>query len=95
MRKPLPPLSPEERFRILAALHYLHSRVGTWLSLARGLRAKRKTLRRVRAGGYIRRHRNLAQRLASMAGVTVGDLLSGKYPPPGACPHCGRKPSCT
>jgi len=30
-----------------------------------------------------------AVRVARFAGVTVDDVLTGKYPPAGTCPHCG------
>ncbi len=32
---------------------------------------------------------SMAFRLARLANVTVDDLLTGKFPPPGICPHCG------
>jgi hypothetical protein len=32
---------------------------------------------------------SMAFRVARLAGVTVDDVLVGKFPPPGTCPHCG------
>jgi hypothetical protein len=31
----------------------------------------------------------VAFRVARLTGVSIDDLLAGKYPPPGTCPHCG------
>lgn len=31
----------------------------------------------------------IAFRVARFAEIGVDDLLTGKYPPAGACPHCG------
>ena len=31
----------------------------------------------------------LVVRVARFASVGVDDVLTGKYPPPGTCPHCG------
>lgn len=90
MRQALPRLTLEERARILAALHYLHARVGTWRMLARVLRTKRATLRRVRAGATLRKQRSLAGRIAKLCDVPVADIYAGRFPPQGACPHCGR-----
>lgn len=33
----------------------------------------------------------LAFRAARMAGVGVDDVLAGRYPEPGVCPHCGHR----
>ena len=32
----------------------------------------------------------VAFRVARFAGVGVDDVLTGAFPPPGTCPHCGR-----
>lgn len=79
--------TPEEQANVLRAIHYLHARVGTWIGTSRVLRVKRSTLRRARAGGRIRRY--LALRVAALASVPFEDLLAGKFPPHGTCPHCG------
>jgi hypothetical protein len=31
----------------------------------------------------------MAFRVARLATVTVDDLITGKFSPPGICPHCG------
>jgi hypothetical protein len=77
----------EEQARVLAAVHYLRARVGTWAATARALGVRPRTLRRVRAGQRIKRY--LALRVATLSGAPVEDLLAGKFPPPGACPNCG------
>ena len=37
----------------------------------------------------------LALRIARLVGVGVDDVLGGKYPPAGVCPHCGNPASTT
>jgi hypothetical protein len=34
----------------------------------------------------------LALRMARFAGIPVEDMMAGKYPPEGTCPHCGHRP---
>lgn len=34
----------------------------------------------------------MALRVARFVGMSMDDLLDGKYAPPGTCPHCGRTP---
>jgi hypothetical protein len=36
---------------------------------------------------------SMAFRVARLAGVTVDDVLAGRYPAPGTCPYCGRPPA--
>jgi hypothetical protein len=92
MRNPPPLLTVQEEAHVRAALYYLHAQIGSWAVVAKALRSKRANLRRVRAGHRIRGMRRLAVRLARFGGVPVQALLSGGYPPPGTCPHCGRVP---
>ena len=56
--------------------------------MAKALRFKNGTLSAV---GSWHRHvsRTLAVRVAKFAKVAVDDVLSGRYPAPGACPMCG------
>ena len=35
----------------------------------------------------------MAFRVARLVQVGIDDLLAGKYPAPGTCPHCGRGPA--
>jgi hypothetical protein len=32
---------------------------------------------------------NMAYRVSRLAGVAFDDVVTGKYPVPGTCPHCG------
>jgi hypothetical protein len=93
MRKPPPLLTAEEQARVRAALVFLRARMGTWAGVARCVRSKRANLRRVRAGQRINGMRGLARRLATAVGVSVGDVLAGRFPPAGTCCHCGNKGS--
>jgi hypothetical protein len=51
------------------------------------LRGDMVTIRQTAAGGLV--SASLAVRVARLVKVGIDDLLAGKYPPPGACPHCG------
>lgn len=73
-------LTGQEQANVRAALRFLRVRSGGWDALAKGARFAVNSLRHV------------AVRLARFAGVPVDDVLAGRYPPPGACPHCGRGP---
>jgi len=33
---------------------------------------------------------DMAYELSKIAGVPIDDILQGRFPKPGACPHCGR-----
>lgn len=82
-------LTPEEQERVRAAMHYLRVRAGGWKPLAHALGFKAHTVRHVKG-----REKNVSPtmtlRIAKLAGVSVDDLLNGRFPHPGACPHCGR-----
>ena len=57
-------------------------------TLARALGAMRKTIRAVNDGGLVTA--DMAFRVARLANASIDDLLAGKSPPPGMCPHCER-----
>lgn len=82
-------LTTEEQEHTRAALRFLRARAGGWDQLAKVLRVGAGTLIHTgtRSVGA-----SLAVRAARFAGVPVDDVLSGRFPPPGACPHCGRGP---
>ncbi|HVZ88088.1 MAG TPA: hypothetical protein VHG72_14040 [Polyangia bacterium] len=90
-RKPVPLLTAEEQAHVRAALFYLHAQIGSWAVLAKAVRSKRVNLRRVRAGHRINGMRGLATRLARLGGVSVQAVLTGSFPPPGTCVHCGHR----
>ena len=78
----------EEQEHVRAALRYLRARAGSWRLLGKALGFKLSTMRHVRS-----RESDVSPkmtiRVARLAGVTVDDLLKGKFPPKGTCPHCG------
>lgn len=84
-----PELTAEESAHLKAAIRFLRIRSGGFGPLASLLKVKPDTLRNL-ASGRGRPGAALALRAARAAGVTVEDVLSGAFPPAGACPHCGR-----
>lgn len=80
-------LSREEQARIRTALKFLRIRFEGWEPLAKALRFRRDSLSVVAHGGAVTA--SLTFRVARLVGVGVDDLLTGKYPHPDACPHCG------
>lgn len=83
-------LSVEEQANIRAALRFLGARVGGMPQLAKRLRVNDGSLYAV--AGRRKATASLAVRLAKFAGVPVDDVICGRFPPPGACPHCGHCP---
>ena len=83
-------LTIEEQANVRKALRFLRTRAGGAEPLGKALRLNGGTLDHVAAKQTV--SAGLAVRLARFAGVPVDDLLSGRYPPPGTCPHCGRGP---
>lgn len=81
-------LTPKEQDHVRKALRFLRARCGGWKPMADVLGFKKKTLTNVREGQTV--SPTMTLRVARLAGVTVDDLLAGKFPPPGACPNCGR-----
>jgi hypothetical protein len=82
-------LTPEEQANVRRALAVLRRRLGTYKALGEALRVNLRTLRwygeqkgKPSAG--------VALRAARLAGVAVEELLAGRWPVEGACPHCGR-----
>lgn len=81
-------LTPEERANVRRAIHVLRRRHGTYRELAAMLRVRLGTLR-----AYGSTHwpsAGVAVRVARLAGVPIDDVLAGRWPVEGACPHCGR-----
>ena len=83
-------LTPEEQANVRRALVVLRQRLGSAVALAAALKVNPHTLHwyRQRRG---RPTAGVAVRTARLAGVSVEDMLSGKWPVAGACPHCGRR----
>jgi hypothetical protein len=63
-------------------------RTGGWKPLAKALGFAASTMINVKKGtkGV---SASMAFRVARLTAVPFDDLLAGKYPPVGACPHCG------
>lgn len=84
-------LTNQEAANVRAALQFLRVRLGGWPSLAKALKFKEITLKHVASGRTVTA--SLTMRTAKLVGVGVDDLLNGKFPPPGTCPHCGHTDS--
>lgn len=81
-------LTETEQANARKALRFLKARIGSWAALQAPLGYKKKTLTNVRDGQGV--SATLAFRVARLAGVTLEDVLVGKFPPSGVCPHCGK-----
>jgi hypothetical protein len=81
-------LTPGEQAHVRTALRFLRARCGTWGNVAKALRVAQSMLANVNVG---RRNvsARLAFRVARLAGVGVDEVLTGRFPAPGTCPHCG------
>ena len=77
-------LTATEQANARAALRFLHARLGRWETLAKALHSHKRSLRNPASA-------SMAVRVARLAGVGVDDLLAGRFPPPGMCPHCGHQ----
>jgi hypothetical protein len=80
-------LTAQEQTNVRTALRFLRSRCGGWKALGKALRFNETTLSDV--AGKRTASPTLAYRVARLGGVTVDDVLAGRYPAPGTCPHCG------
>jgi hypothetical protein len=78
----------QEVAAVRGALHFLHLRSGRWATLGRVLRIPGSTLGNV-ANGHRPLSAKLVLRIARFAGLGLDDVLAGKFPAPGTCPHCG------
>jgi hypothetical protein len=83
-------LTVTEQTNVRTALKFLRSRSGTWETVGKALRLAAETLNGVATG---RRTVSplIAFRIARLAKVPVDDVLTGQFPAPGTCPHCGHK----
>lgn len=88
-RHRLEDLTPDEQGRVRAALVFLSRRFGSWEALAKVMNVKVGTA--CYSGGQNSKpSAGIALRAARAAGVPLEDILSGAFPPAGACPSCGR-----
>jgi plasmid maintenance system antidote protein VapI len=83
-------LTATEQTNVRTALRFLRARLGRFENLAKVLHAQPNALRHVVAG----RHAvsvSIAYRVARFAKVSVDDVLTGRFPEPGTCAHCGHR----
>jgi hypothetical protein len=81
-------LTAKEQDNVRAALRFLRTRAGTWATLAKALRLGETTIANV-AGGHKTVTPLAAFRVARLAKVGMDDVLGGRFPAAGTCPHCG------
>lgn len=81
-------LTAKEQDRVRTAIRFMATRCGSRALLAKAIRYQPCTLRHVLHDGRPVTA-SLAFRIARLAEITVDDLLAGKFPPAGTCPHCG------
>lgn len=83
-------LTAAEQTNVRTALRFLHSRCGTWAAVGKALRFGESTIANVVEGRQGRGVSPLVVfRVARLAKVSVDDVLAGRFPAPGTCPHCG------
>ncbi len=82
-------LSKDEQAHVRDAMRFLLVRFGTIGGMAKALRFQAETLRHV-MDGKESVSPTMAFRMARLAGTGVDDVLTGRYPVPGTCPHCGQ-----
>ena len=83
-------LTAQEQTHVRTALRFLRTRCGTWTAVSKALRFGESTVANVVVG---RRgvSPTIAFRVARFAKVSVDDVLAGRFPAPGTCPHCGHR----
>jgi hypothetical protein len=77
-------LTQAEAANVRIAARFLRAKMGGWANVAKALRVDRTTASRAPTP-------IMAFRLARLVGIGVDDVLTGKFPPPGTCPHCGHR----
>ena len=81
-------LAKQEQDHVRVALRFLRARARTWAILGKALGFGESSLANV-ASGVRPATPTVAFRVAKFAKVGVDDVLAGRFPPKGACPHCG------
>jgi plasmid maintenance system antidote protein VapI len=85
-------LTDDEKAHVKAALEFLRIRFGQTKLLAKALRLQPDSVRKV-LSGHDSISAAMVLRVARLAGIGLDDLLAGKYPVKGMCPHCGHLPN--
>src|SRR5262249_55305664 len=81
-------LTPEEQTHVRTALRSLRARCGGWEQVAKVLHFKGPTVRKLGSKNSTVSP-TVAFGVARLVKVGVDDVLAGRFPPPGTCPHCG------
>lgn len=81
-------LTPDEQAAVKVSLAFLRRRFGTWSSLAAAMGTNVYTVKCAAYRGGV--SAGIALMAARAAKVPLEDILSGRWPTPGTCPHCGR-----
>ena len=81
-------LTKQEQANVRAALRVLKARDGGLAVLAARMGASAAHLKQV-LYGIVPSGAATAIRVAQTAGASVEDVLSGRFPGPGVCRHCG------
>jgi len=84
-------LTKEEQENVRVALRFLRIRFGIMANMAKALHVEAGTLRGALSGRESI-SASVTMRVARLVQVGIDDLLAGKYPVKGTCPHCGRGP---
>ena len=82
-------LNETERANVLAAMVVMRARLGGWARLARAMGIHKKCVSRV-VTGETKPSAGIAVRVASVARVSVGRVLSGEFARLGQCFACGQ-----
>lgn len=80
-------LTAAEQTNVRTALRFLRARCGSWENVSRALKFGNSTVGNIIAGRAV--SPVVAFRVARLAKVGVDDVLAGRFPAPGTCPHCG------
>lgn len=80
-------LTNQEQTHVRTALRFLRTRCGSWAILSKAISFRDATVANVVQGQTV--SPTMAFRVARFAKVSVDDVLAGRFPAPGTCPHCG------
>lgn len=84
-------LSEKEQAPVRHVLRVLRVRLGGWRAVSKAIGFRPGSLEQA-ANGRRGMTANMAFRIARLCGVTMEDLLAGRYAPKVTCPHCGHTP---
>jgi hypothetical protein len=82
-------LTPQETANAKAALRFIRTRVGGAPKLAAAIGTTVKAIEKACGPGRTP-SAGMLIRVVRVAGVSVEDVLAGRWPVAGTCPHCGR-----